>query len=401
MTDPDDRSYLDEAERLALAAEQAIEAGQRADSLLLDPAAQRLAAQVSEEQPFGLPAVSTHEHSDLRRGFTMTLGGLLALVLGLSISDVRHELIILLVAAFVAIGLDPAVRFLVRRGLSRAVAVTVIALLLLLSVAGFGAAAFPPISREATQLYNAAPRYAADLQDQHNALGRLNLKYHITTRLTDDLKSSLSAKTATGLLSAGTKVVSYTFDAFLTLVLVIYFLVDLPRIKHAGYRLVPLRNRPRFGLLADEVINRVGGYVLGNVATSVVAAVTSYVLLLILGVPYALVLSILTGILDLIPLVGSSIAGVLVALVALAAVSPTAAIITVIFHVLYRFFEDYLLNPRVLRKTVDVSPLVTIVAVVIGGGLLGIIGALIAVPTAAAIQLIITEVVYPNQDAAT
>ena len=139
---------------------------------------------------------------------------------------------------------------------------------------------------------------------------------------------------------------------------------------------------------------------LGNVATSVVAIVTSYILLLILGVPYALVLSVLTGILDLIPLVGSSIAGVIVALVALATVSPTASLITVVFHVIYRVFEDYLLNPRVLRRTVDVSPLVTIVAVILGGALLGIVGALVAVPAAAAVQLVITEVVYPARDQA-
>ena len=139
---------------------------------------------------------------------------------------------------------------------------------------------------------------------------------------------------------------------------------------------------------------------LGNVATSVVAIVTSYILLLILGVPYALVLSVLTGILDLIPLVGSSIAGVIVALVALATVSPAASLITVVFHVIYRVFEDYLLNPRVLRRTVDVSPLVTIVAVILGGALLGIVGALVAVPAAAAVQLILTEVVYPARDRA-
>ena len=130
------------------------------------------------------------------------------------------------------------------------------------------------------------------------------------------------------------------------------------------------------------------------------AVITSYVLLLILGVPYALVLSVLTGVLDLVPLVGSSIAGVLVALVALATVSPTAALITVAFHVVYRLFEDYLLNPRVLRKTVDVSPLVTIVAVILGGSLLGIVGALIAVPAAAAVQLVLVEVVYPARDQA-
>ena len=215
------------------------------------------------------------------------------------------------------------------------------------------------------------------------------------------LTKGLTVGAAGGLLSAGTAVLSFTLELLLTLVLIVYFLADLPRITHAVYRLVPLHRRPRFGLLADEVTVRVGGYVLGNFATSVIAVITSYVLLLILGVPYALVLSVLTGVLDLVPLVGSSIAGVLVALVALATVSPTAALITVAFHVVYRVFEDYLLNPRVLRKTVGVSLLVTIVAVILGGSLLGIVGALIAVPAAAAVQLVLVEVVYPARDQAT
>lgn len=155
------------------------------------------------------------------------------------------------------------------------------------------------------------------------------------------------------------------------------------------------------GLLGDEVVARVGGYVLGNVFTSIVATAGNYVVLLILNVPYALVLSVLVGVLDLVPLVGSTVGGAIVALVALAAVSGTAAVITIIYHILYRLFEDYLLNPRVLRKTVEVKPVVTVVSVVIGGSLLGIIGALIAVPTAAAIQLYLTEVVYPTRDGAT
>ncbi len=125
-----------------------------------------------------------------------------------------------------------------------------------------------------------------------------------------------------------------------------------------------------------------------------------YILLLILGVPYALVLSVLTGVLDLIPLVGSSIAGVVVALVALATVSPAASLSPWSSTSSTGLFEDYLLNPRVLRKTVDVSPLVTIIAVILGGALLGIVGAVVAVPAAAAVQLVLTEVVYPSRDRA-
>jgi len=297
--------------------------------LLLDTQARRLAAQVGEGQPFGVPGARAGRRSDLHRGFSVTAGALLAVLGGFALYTVRHELVLLLVAAFIAIGLDPAVRWLVRCGLSRPLAVAVIALGLF---AGFAAAAFPPLAREASELARNGPRYARELQDQHNTLGRLNAKYHVTERIQQSLQNGLSIKTAGGLLSAGTAVLSFTFELVVTLVLVVYFLADLPRIKQVLYRLVALRHRPRFGLLADEVIFRVGGYVLGNVATSVVAIVTSYLLLLILGVPYALVLSVLTGILDLIPLVGSSIAGVVVALVALAAVSPAAALVTVVFH---------------------------------------------------------------------
>jgi len=388
-------------ERAEDAAGVAVRTAGQADVLLLDTQARRLAAQAGEGEPFGMPGARAGRRSDLHRGFSATTGALLAVLGGFALYTVRNELVLLLVAAFIAIGLDPAVRWLVRRGLSRPVAVAVIAVIALGLFAGFVAAAFPPLAREASELARNGPRYARELQDQHNTLGRLNAKYHVSERIQQALQNGLTVKTAGGLLSAGTAVLSFTFQLLVTLVLVVYFLADLPRIKQVLYRLVALRHRPRFGLLADEVIVRVGGYVLGNVATSIVAIVaivTSYILLLILGAPYALVLSVLTGILDLIPLVGSSIAGVVVALVALATVSPTSSLVTVVFHVFYRLFEDYLLNPRVLRRTVDVSPLVTVFAVVLGGALLGIVGAVVAVPAAAAVQLVLVEVVYPNRD---
>jgi predicted PurR-regulated permease PerM len=183
-------------------------------------------------------------------------------------------------------------------------------------------------------------------------------------------------------------------------VLVLYLLADFPGIKRVVYRLVPLSRRPRVALLTDEILTRTGGYILGNLLTSLIAVACQYAILRALGVPYALVLSVFVGILDLVPLIGSTIAGALVTVVALASVSLTAAVINVVFTISYRLAEDYLINPRVLKRTVDVRPLVTVVAVLLGGALLGIIGALIAVPTAAAIQLIITEVIYPRMDTA-
>jgi predicted PurR-regulated permease PerM len=180
--------------------------------------------------------------------------------------------------------------------------------------------------------------------------------------------------------------------------LTIYFLADLPRVTATCYRLVPHSRRARAGLLIDEVLARVGGYVLGNILTSVIAAVGTLIWLLIWGVPYPLLLSVFVGFMDLIPIVGSTIAGIIVSLVALT-VSLPVALATGGFYLVYRQAEDYLITPKIMRATVNVSGLVTIIAVVIGGTLLGIIGALIAIPIAAAIKLILEEVSFPRLDA--
>ena len=382
-----------------LAEKKAVAVAVETDALLLDQDARKLAAQASDERPFGLPGQPMGRRSPLRQGFTLTVGALLALALGRAVVTVEHELLLVLVAGFIAIGLDPAVGFLVDRGLRRSFAVATIAVLALGAVAGFVAAAVPPLSREATDLIKKAPDYAKQLNNDNSLLGRLNLQFHLADRVKQQASGG-AFDAAGGLLHAGTVLVSATFETVIVLVLVIYFLADLAQIKAAFYRLFPRHRRPRVGLLGDEVISRVGGYVLGKLFTSIVALVGNYILLLFLHVPYALVLSVLVGLLDLVPLIGGSIAGVIVVLVALATVSGTAAAIAAIYHLVYRLFADYVLNPRVLRRTVDVSPAVTVIAVLIGGSLLGIIGALVAVPVAAAFQLFLTEVVYPQRDAA-
>jgi predicted PurR-regulated permease PerM len=150
--------------------------------------------------------------------------------------------------------------------------------------------------------------------------------------------------------------------------------------------------------LGDEIITRVGGYVLGNVATSMITFAFTWPALLILGVPDALVLAVVAGVLDLVPLVGSTIAGLAAALVALGAKGVSTAVAVIVFTLLYRLLADYVINPPVMRRTVSVSPLVTVIAVIIGGGMLGVVGALVAVPAAAAVQLLLTEVVYTARD---
>lgn len=380
------------------AAEEANRAALQTDALLLDEDAQRVAAQVDEDRPFGVPGRPGNRHGLVRVGFAVTFGGLAALALGAALVVLEHSLELLVIAAFLAIGLEPVVRWLCARGMRRGFAVMVVSIVALGALVGLIAAAVPPIADEVTRLIQQAPGYVHQLQDKSTTLGHLNTQFHIE----DDLKSAASKKLTVdgigGLVSVGTAVLSFVFEVVIVLVLTAYFLADFDRIKKLFYRLVPLERRPRVGLLSDEIIARTGGYILGNVFTSLIAVICQYAVLRLLGVPYALLLSVFVGLLDLIPLVGSTIAGVLVSLVTLATVSLTAAIINVAFTLIYRLVEDYLINPRVLKRTVDVSPVVTVVAVLLGGSLLGGVGALIAVPVAAAVQLILTEVVFPRTD---
>ncbi len=383
------------------AAEEATRAALEADALLLDEQAQKLAAQAGEDHPFGLPGRSVSRQGLVRVGFTVTFGGLLALALGAAIVAMEQALAMLAVAAFIAIGLEPAVSWLVRHGLRRGFAVLIVSVLAFSAITGFISAAIPPIANEAIHLTHDAPSYLQKLQDKHTTIGRLNSQFHLEDKLTAAASKKLSVDALGGLLSVGTAIVSFTFELVLVCVLTLYFLADFERIKRLFYRLAPLPRRPRVGLLGDEIIARTGGYLLGNLFTSLIAVICQYIILRALGVPYALMLSLFVGLLDLVPLVGSTIAGIFVTLVTLATVSLTAAIINIVFTIAYRLAEDYLINPRILKRTVDVRPAVTVVAVLLGGTLFGIIGALLAVPVAAAVQLMLTEMVFPRTDAAT
>jgi predicted PurR-regulated permease PerM len=178
-------------------------------------------------------------------------------------------------------------------------------------------------------------------------------------------------------------------------VLTIYFLVALPGVTRLWLSLIPNSRRERVRLMTDEVFDRVGGFMLGNLLTSAVAGIGTYIWLTAFGVPYALLLGLFVALFDLIPMVGSTIAGIVVSLVALTKGLPVG-IATAAFYVTYRFLEDYLLNPRVMKHTVKISPGLTIIATLIGGALLGLIGALIAIPVAATIHLLLEEVAIPR-----
>lgn len=308
----------------------------------------------------------------------------------------RSVLILIGLALFIAAGLDPVVSRLTRRGLPRWAAVLVVVLALLAVAGGFIAAAVPPLASQTTALVHQMPQYMHQLQNHNSGLGRLNARYHIEQRLTS-LLTSRGSTLIGGVLGAGELVISAFSSFLLVAVLSVYFLASLGKTKLLAYRLIPRSRRPRGILIGEEIFTKVGGYVLGNVITSLIAGLGTFFWMLAFGIPYPVLLGLLVFLLDLVPVIGSTIGGVIVTLVALT-VSLPVAIVTLAFYVAYRLAEDYLIVPKIIGRTVQVPALVSLIAVVLGGVLLGIIGALVAIPAAAAISLLLHEVTFRSLD---
>ena len=305
-------------------------------------------------------------------------------------------LILIGLAFFIAAGLDPVVVWLTRHGLKRWLAVVIVILSLFAFIGAFVAAAIPPVSAQTSTLINEMPKYVHQLQDHSSTLGRLNDRYHIEQRVSSLLSTKGSALVG-GVIGAGQIVISTLSSMLLVAVMTVYFLIGMPQTKLFLYHLVPHSRRPRVVLLGDEIFTKVGGYVLGNVITSFIAGFGTFVWMLAWGIPYPALLGLLVFLLDMIPIIGSMVGGVIVTLVALT-VSLPVAIGTLVFYAGYKLAEDYLLVPRIIGHTVKVAPLGGMVAIVLGGVVLGIVGALIALPVAAAIQLILEEVTFRRLD---
>jgi len=308
----------------------------------------------------------------------------------------RSVLVLIGLALFIAAGLDPAVNWLTRRRLPRWTAVIVILLVVAAVVAGFVASAVPPLTAQVTALVHELPHYVTTLKDHNSELGKLNSRFQIEQRLSKLLSSKGTALVG-GVLGAGALVLSAASSVLVVIVLVVYFLAAMPRIKLFLYRLAPQSRRSRVILIGDEIFVKVGGYMLGNFLTSVIAGAGTWAWLQIFGVPYALLLALLVALLDLIPVIGSTVGGAIVSLVALT-VSLPVAIATLAFYIAYRLAEDYLIVPRIMGRTVEVPAVVTVVAVLLGGALMGLIGALVAIPAAAALRLLLNEVTFRRLD---
>jgi predicted PurR-regulated permease PerM len=359
--------------------------------------AEAVAARIStDDQPLGKPGKPLNRRSPFFMGLYGAAGVAVTYLTFQLVVTARDVLVLIGLALFIAIGLEPAVSWLVRGRFPRWAAVITVMLVLVAAVGGFLAAAIPVVVAQATTLAHNVPQYLHTLQDHSSLLGQLNDRFHVEQRL-QQLLNGQNSGVVNGVLGASAAVLSALSNTFIVAVLTVYFLADLPRIRRLIYRLIPHSRRPRAILIGDQIFAKVGGYVLGNLATSLISGILTLVWLLIFQVPYPLLLSILVAVLDLVPVVGSSIGGAIVALVSLT-VSLPVAIATVGYFIAYRFAEDYFLVPKIIGRVLKVPSLVTVVAVLLGGVLLGIIGALVAIPVAAALLLVLREVVFPRLD---
>ena len=337
--------------------------------------------------------------SPLRIGFLGAVGVLLAYALAQAVLKSQSILILVVVAFFIALGLNPLVRMLTRAGVKRGLAVLIV---LLGVVVVFALAIFAVVPVFVDQIANLVRTGPDILQNtlRNPQVNALNDRYQVIDRARDAVSSGgLASRVFGGVVGAASAALGALLSGFTLLILSLYFLVSLPAIKDAIVRLAPASRRNRTSYLSEQIFTRISSYISGTFVVAAIAGIISYIFLLIIGLgDYALALAVLIAVLDIIPLVGASIAALIIVIIAFVQ-SPTTGIIALAFYLLYQQFENYVVQPRVFKKAVDVPGALVVIAALIGGTLLGIVGALLAVPVAAIALLILREVAQPRLDA--
>lgn len=314
---------------------------------------------------------------------------------------VRYILVLMLVALFLAVGLDPLVHGMQRIRLTRPQAVLIVFLGATLFIVGFLASVTPPLVRQTQTLAQVIPEYADDLANRSERFNELDARYNITNRLrtwVDDAPDVVgrSAETALGVARGIGRLV---FSVVTVTILTIYFLLDLPMLIDGAKRLLPLSRRRRFEEVTDVFFGRISGYLIGQLTVSAIAGASSFVVLTALRVPFSIPLAMWVAFSALIPMVGATLGAIPAVLVAFFTSIPLG-IITLVFFLIYQQVENYVVHPRVMRRAVEISPAAVILAALIGASLLGFVGALLAIPLAASIKVIVREVWIPRQEAA-
>ena len=319
-----------------------------------------------------------------------TAGVLLVLLVAYGVYVTRDILVLVLVALFVAVSLDPAVRWLVRRGLRRSWAVLVVVVALLALLGLFIWSVLPPVVEQGGKLVAGLPGDLRQLSDRSRAVRELTDRYHLTQGL-EKAAADLPGALAGGAVGFVRQFFGALASTLTVLVLAIYFMADLPRLRRAPVALFPPHRRDRVAEIVEVVVDKVGGYMIGNIVISLLAGVTSFACLELVGVPFALPLAVTVALTDLIPMIGATLgAAVCVLVTVLTAGVWPAAVVVLAFFIAYQQVENYLVVPRVMRSTVDLPSMAVLLVALLGGTLLGLVGAVMAIPVAAAVKVAVT-----------
>ena len=328
------------------------------------------------------------------RAILTVIGVILAAAIVLQVLWVTRSVVIwVLIAVFLAMALNPAVEILARRGMRRGPAVGIVFVGAILIIVGIAATFVPTLVREVNDLAAAVPGYIDDLTSGRGKLGFLEREYQIVEKAREAIKKS-GVGGVLGLSNTALSLTKSILNAVIAVVtisfLTLFMLLEGPTWVERIYSLMSEPVRPRWRKVGGDIYRTVGGYVTGNLAISLIAGVVSTTVLLVLGVPYAVALGLIVALLDLIPLAGATLAAIIVSAVGFLH-STTAGIVLVVFFVLYQQLENHVLQPLVYGRTVRLSPLIVLIAVLMGAKLAGVIGALGAIPVAGAIQVIVVD----------
>ncbi|MEY4275909.1 MAG: hypothetical protein RIS26_372 [Actinomycetota bacterium] len=336
-------------------------------------------------------------------GFLGGLGVLAAILVGQSLNTLATVITYMTAAIFIALGLDPLVRLLERRAMSRSVSILVVMLSILAIATALVVAVIPTIIEETAILVKAAPSLLTNVTtlpiveslDSQFSGAISSAIDNVAIYIADSKNWPLMLG---GVVQVGITLVNGVVGFVVIVTLSLYFMASLGRFKKFVYALVPASKRDTFSSISEEVAASVGRYVGGQATIALINASLGFIVMSIFGVPFSLVLAFICFLLALIPLVGAISGASIVTLVALT-VSPTTAIVVGIYYLVYMQIEAYVISPRVMKKAVSVPGGVVVVAAMAGGALLGIMGALVAIPVAASIILILRQVWMPRQDA--
>jgi predicted PurR-regulated permease PerM len=343
-----------------------------------------------------LATVTTERVVDFRTRTVLRIL-LIALCVAITLEVVwiaRHVLAWVVIALFLALALNPLVSWIQRRsGLARGPAIAIAYLIVLVVIVAVGATFLPKLIDEVNGFVAALPNYVEDLTHGRGRLGFLETKYHLVEKVREQVQKG-GATRVLGLSGAAlsvTKSIVTMVVATLTIIFLTFFML----LEGGGwmeriYGLFPVGSQARVRRIGDDIYKTVGGYVTGNIVISLIAGASATVVLLIMGVPYAVALGLLVAILDLIPLAGATVAGIVISLVAFLHTIP-AGIVVVIFVVVYQQIENHFLQPVIYGRTVQLSALAVLVSVLVGAELAGILGALAAIPVAGSLQVLIRD----------